>query len=154
MSKATDLQFGESIREVFSPIFRDYGFELQGDSAWDGHGEYFVTAKKDDIALNFYLSVTPLSPDCYCTLAVALSGKLAQKAVSKNRKANTSFDVMSIAEALDPDYKRPQGKIQTTQDLKAILGEEKKCLLKYCQGVLSGDMLIWSKVVKHFAELR
>jgi len=110
MSRATDLQFVESIKEIFGSVFQDYGFELQGEPSWDGHGEYFVTAKQDDIALSFYLSIIPRSPDCYCTLAVALSGKLAQKVNSKNRNADTNFDVMSIAEALDPDYMRPQGK--------------------------------------------
>jgi len=154
MSKATDLQFRESIREIFGPVFTDYGFGLQGESAWDGHGEYFVTAKQGDIVLNFYLSITPRSPVCYCTLAIALSGKLAQKATANKDEADTSFDVMSIAEALDLGYKRPQGKILTTQDLKEILEEEKKCLLKYCQGVLYGDVSIWPQVVKHFAELR
>ncbi len=31
MSKATDLRFRESIKEMFDPVFMDYGFELQED---------------------------------------------------------------------------------------------------------------------------
>ena len=152
MSKATDLQFRESIKEIFGSVFKDYSFELQGESLWDGHGEYFVTATHGDIALNFYLSVTPLSPVCYCTLAIMLTGKLAEKATSNKRKSHTGVDVMVIAERLDPDYKRPPGRIQTNQDLKEILEKEKECLLTYCQSILLGDVSIILKVVEELDE--
>ena len=152
MSKATDLRFRESIKEIFNPVFMDYGFELQGRSTWDGQGEYFVTATHGDIALNFYLSIIPQSPICYCTLAIKLSGRLAKIATSNQDQRPTSLDVMVLAEILDPNYKRPPGEIQTTQDLREMLEQEKACLLKYCQGVLSGDVSIWSKVIQGLDE--
>ena len=152
MREKLDTELLASIIEIFDPVFKDYGFELQREVTWDGHGEYSVSASKRDIALNFYLVVIPMSRSYYCSLGLQLSGKLAREATHNQDRQN--IDVMVIAECLDPDYQRPPMKIQTKQELQMILEREKEVLLKYCKGVLVGDVSIWSKVVNCLLEKR
>jgi len=149
MSKDKDLQFFQSIKDVFDIVFKDYGLVLQGEPVWSGDGEYKVTAKQGDIALNFYLSVTPMSPVCYCSLGIKLSGDLAKKATPGTHKwPMNSMDVLVVAEILDPNFQKPPMEIQTIDELRKILEIEKVCLLKYCQGILSGDVSIWPTLVE------
>ncbi len=150
MPNDIDLQFLQSIKEIFDPVFKDYGFELQGESVWNGHGEYLVIATHGDITLDFYLTVIPLSSVRYCSLGIKLSGKLAKKATAN--KHYHSVDVMVIAKVLDPDFQHPSMEIRTGQELKEILQKEKECLLKYCKDILSGDVSKWQKVVKYLEE--
>src|SRR6266545_3056891 len=117
MSKATDLQFLQSIKEIFDPVFKDYGFELRDEAVWSGQGEYLVTATHNDIALNFWLSVVPMSPVCYLTFAITLTGELAKKATSNQGQRDTSLGAINFAEVLEPDFKRPPDEIQTNQEL-------------------------------------
>jgi hypothetical protein len=152
MREKLDTELLPSIIKTFGSVFTHYGFELQRAVTWDGHGEYSVTASKRDVALNFYLVVIPMSRFYYFSLGLQLSGKLAREATHNQESQN--IDVMVIAECLDPDDQRPSMKIQTKQELQMILEREREVLLKYCKGVLEGDISIWPKVVSCVQEKR
>ena len=150
MPKDNDIQFVQSIKQVFDPLFEDYGFELQNEAVWDGRGEYTVRASKADMALIFYLGLTPSS--YLCSLGINLSGQLAEKATPNKHYRN--IGVTAIATSLDGDYKYSPKYIQTKEELIEALQKEKEDLLKYCKLVLSGDVSIWSEVVNRLEDQR
>lgn len=60
MPKENNIPFLSLIKEIFDPIFKDYGFELQEEARWNGMGEYVVTAQKGELELSFYLGISQL----------------------------------------------------------------------------------------------
>lgn len=144
MPKENDIPFLEIIKETFSSIFEEYGFELQDEVVWTGMGEYIITARKEDIELNFYLGVSQLF--YYCSVGIRLSGKLGKRATAnpKYRKMGIS----TIAKCLDPEYKPSRKSSQTSEEVKQQFENRKDDLLKYCKNILSGDVSIWPTVVK------
>ena len=60
MPKEKDIPFLSIIKETFGSVFEEYGFELQEEAVWTGMGEYIITAKNGDVALNFYLGLSQL----------------------------------------------------------------------------------------------
>ena len=150
MSKDQDLQFVQSVKEVFDSVFKEYGFEFQNDAIWNGKGEYTVKASKTDLELIYYLGLTPTF--YLFSLGINLLGQLAEKATLN--KHYHSIGVTAIAKCLDKDYKYSPSRIQTKEELIEALKKEKVDLLKYCQGVLSGDVSTWSEVVNCLEEQR
>jgi hypothetical protein len=144
MPKETDIDFLSIIKEVFDPVFKDYGFVLSNEMKWDGQGEDSVTASKDSIDLVFYVGVSQLF--YYCSVGIKLSGELAEKATS--RVGYRGLGVAAIAEALDPSYKQRRKAAQTKEEVREMFEAEKEDLLKYCSDILSGDVSSWSRIVK------
>ncbi len=144
MPRENNIPFLPLIKEIFSSVFKDYGFNLQEVAIWNGMGEYVVTAQKDDIELNFYLGISQLF--YYCDLGLKLSGELGERASTDPKYR--SLDVSAIAECLDPAYKPPRKMPQTKEEVKQTFENQKAELLKYCKDVLSGDISIWPVVVK------
>jgi hypothetical protein len=144
MPKENDIPFLEIIKEVFDQVFTEYGFELQGEAKWNGMGEYEITATKEDIALNFYLGLSQLF--YYCDVSLALSGELGKRATADPKYRRIGASV--IARCLDPMYQRSTKMPQTKEEVKQKFEERKEDLLKYCSGILTGDISIWPKVVK------
>ena len=144
MPKDPNIQFVESIKTVFSPVFKEYGFELQEEVTWNGAGEDTVRASKKDIALVYYLGHTPQF--YLCSLGISLSGQLAERATPIKHYYNMS--VAGIAHYLDENYKSTSINVYTKEDLIRALEQEKEVLLTYCKDVLSGDVSIWSELVK------
>lgn len=144
MPKEQDIPFLTIIQETFGSVFEDYGFELQSEVKWSGMGEYIITAKKDDIELNFYLGMSPLF--YYCSVGIKLSGKLGERATTDPKFRN--MGVSAIAKCLDPYYYNPSRKSpQTSEEVKLDFENYKEDLLKYCKNILSGDVSIWPTVV-------
>lgn len=144
MPRENNIPFLPLIKEIFSSVLKDYGFDLQEEAIWTGMGEYVITAQKDDIELNFYLGTSQLF--YYCDLGLKLSGELGKKATPdpKYRKLGVSV----IASCLDPEYTHSRKMPQTKEEVKQTFEKQKAELLKYCIGVLSGDISIWPVVVK------
>jgi hypothetical protein len=114
MPKEKDIPFLLIIKEIFGSLFEEYGFELQDEAVWTGRGEYIITAKKDDIELNFYLGLSQLF--YYCTVGLKLSGVLGERATTDSKYRNLGLDV--IAECLDPEYKPSRKSPQTSEEVK------------------------------------
>jgi hypothetical protein len=150
MPKEPDIQFLESIKRVFAPVFKEYGFELQEEVVWNGAGEDTVKAIKKDIALVYYLGHTPQF--YLCSLGISLSGQLAQKATSIKHYYN--MGVTGIAHYLDENYQFTGINVYNNEDLIRALEQEKEVLLTYCKNILSGDISVWSEVVKRSEEFR
>jgi hypothetical protein len=131
------------IKEGFDSVFRDYGFELQGDLVLSGGGENIITASKGGIDLLFYLGASPLF--YYCNISIKLSGDIAEKATSNLGYRHLS--VSSVARCLDPNYKRPSKGAQTKEEVIGLFEIEKEDLLKYCKDILLGDVSFWSSIV-------
>ena len=148
MPKEQDIPFLTIIQETFGSVFEDYGFELQGEAVWTGMGEYIITARKDDIELNFYLGISPLF--YYCSVGIKLSGELGERATTDPKFRD--LGVIVIAECLDPEYKLSRKSPQTSEEVKQDFENRKEDLLKYCKDILSGDVSIWSTVVKCLKE--
>ena len=144
MPKEKDIPFLSIIKETFGSVFEDYGFELQDEAIWTGMGEYIITARKADIELNFYLGLSQLF--YYCSVGIRLSGKLGKKATSDPKYRN--MGVSTIAQNLDPEYEPSRKGQQTSEEVKREFENRKEDLLKYCRDILSGDVSIWSSVVK------
>ena len=143
MPKEQDIPFLTIIQETFGSVFEDYGFEPQGEAVWTGMGEYIITARKDDIELNFYLGISQLF--YYCSIGIKLSGTVGERATPDPKFCN--LGVIVIAECLDPDYKLSRKSPQTSEEVKLDFENRKEDLLKYCKDILSGDVSIWSTVV-------
>jgi hypothetical protein len=150
MFKNPDIQFLESIKKVFEPIFNEYGFELQEEVVWNGAGEDEIRATKKDIALVYYFGHTPRF--YLCNVGIRLSGELAERATSIRHYHN--MGVTGIAHYLDKDYNFTGIDVYTNEDLIQALEQEKEMLLKYCKDILSGDVSVWSEVVKRSEEYR
>jgi hypothetical protein len=144
MPKENDIPFLEIVKETFGSVFDDYDFELQGDATWTGMGEYIITARKDDIELNFYLGVS--QPFYYCSLGIRLSGKLGKRATSDQKYRN--IGVSTIAQCLDAEYKPSRKSPQTSVEVKQNFENIKEDLLKYCQDILTGDVSIWPTIIR------
>jgi hypothetical protein len=128
MPRENNIPFLPLIKEIFSSVFKDYGFNLQEEAIWNGMGEYVVTAQKDDIELNFYLGISQLF--YYCDLGLKLSGELGKRATPdpKYRK----FGISVIASCLDPEHKHSRKMPQTKEEVKQSFENLKEDLLKYC----------------------
>jgi hypothetical protein len=148
MPREQDIPFLTIIQETFGSVFEKYSFELQGEAKWSGMGEYILTAKKDDIELNFYLGVSQLF--YYCSVGIRVSGKVGEKATTDPKFRNMGVSV--IAKCLDPDYKPSTKSPQTSEEVKQDFENRKEDLLKYCKDILSGDVSIWKTVVKCLKE--
>jgi hypothetical protein len=144
MPREDNIPFLPLIKELFDPIFKDFGFNLTEEVKWDGMGEYVITAQKGDIVLNFYLGISQLF--YYCDLALKLSGELGKRATSGTKYLELSVSV--IAECLDPDYKTSGKMPQTKDEIKLAFESRKEELLKYCGGILSGDVSNWQRAIK------
>jgi hypothetical protein len=144
MSKEKDIPFLEIVKETFSSVFEDYGFELQDKVIWTGMGEYIITARKGEIELNFYLGVSQLF--YYCSVGIKLSGKLGKRATNDTKFRN--IGVSKIAKCLDPEYNPSRESPQTSEEVKQKFENIKKDLLKYCQDILLGDVSVWPTVIR------
>lgn len=145
MPKEKDIPFYSIIKETFGSVFEEYGFELQQDEAvWSGMGEYLISVQKGDIELNFYLGLSPLF--YLCSVGIRLSGVLGERATPDPKYRN--MGVSTIAECLDPEYKSSRKDSQTSEEVRQTFENQKEDLLKYCNTILSGDVSIWSTVVK------
>ena len=149
MPREKDIPFLTIIQETFGSVFEDYGFELQGEAIWTGMGEYIITAKKGDIALNFYLGMSQLF--YYCSVGIELSGDVGERATIDPEFRDIGISV--IAECLDPEYKISRKNPQTSEEVKQDFKNRKEDLLKYCKDILSGDVSIWPTVVKCLKEI-
>lgn len=150
MPRENDIPFLPLIKEVFNSVFEDYGFELQEEAKWNGMGEYVITAQKENIELNFYLGISQLF--YYCDVGLKLSGQLGERATGDPKFRRLGISV--IAECLHPEYKPSRKMPQTKEEVKQAFENDKEDLLKYCKGVLSGDVSIWATVVKCLKEKR
>ena len=144
MPKEKDIPYLEIIKETFGPVFEDFGFELQKEVVWTGMGEYIITARKTDIEMNFYLGVSQLF--YYCSVGIRLSGKLGKRATGDPKFRN--LGVSTIAKYLDPGNNPSRKNPQTSEEVKKQFESRKEELLKYCNGILLGDVSVWSTVVK------
>ena len=142
MPKDPNIQFLPLIEEVFDSVFKEYGFEIQGDIGWV-ENEDVVTIKKNDIALIFHLGRAQLFYSC--SLGIKLSGELAEKATSN--LDYRGLGVTAIAKCLDASYKQSLKKAQTKEELKELLENNKEVLLKYCKDILLGDVSVWQSLV-------
>jgi hypothetical protein len=149
MPREKDIPFLTIIQETFGSVFEDYGFELQGEAIWTGMGEYIITAKKGDIALNFYLGMSQLF--YYCSVGIELSGDVGERATIDPEFRDIGISV--IAECLDPEYKISRKNPQTSEEVKQDFKNRKEDLLTYCKDILSGDVSIWPTVVKCLKEI-
>ena len=143
MPKEKDIPFLEIIKEIFGPVFDDYGFELQDKAVWSGDGEYIITAKKIDIELNFYLGVSQLF--YYCSAGIKLLGELGKRGTTDIKYRN--IGISTIAKCLDSEYKPFRESSQTSEEVKQQFENIKEDLLKYCKGILSGDVSIWPTLI-------
>ena len=150
MFKNSEIQFLESIKKVFEPVFHEYGFELQDEVVWNGAGEDQVRARKDDITLVYFLGHT--RQFYLCSLSIFLSGQLAEKTTPFRHYHHMA--VTSIAHYLDKDFQFTGIQVYTNEDLIRALEQEKEVLLKYCREILSGDLSIWPEVIKRSEEYR
>ena len=114
MPKEKDISFLSIIIETFGPVFEDYGFEFPNQAKWNDSGEYVVTTQKGDVALNFYLGVSPHL--YYCSTGIKLSGELGERATSDPKFRN--MGVSTIAECLDPEYQPSRGSAQTSEEVR------------------------------------
>ena len=150
MFKNPDVQFLESIKKVCGQVFDEYGFELQAEVVWNGAGEDEVRARKNDITLVYFLGHTRQS--YLCSSSIFLSGELAEKTTPIRHYHHMA--VTSIAHYLDKDFQFTGVRVYTNEDLVRALEQEKEVLLKYCKGILAGDLSIWPEVVKRSEEYR
>jgi len=150
MFKNPEIQFVESIKKVFEPVFKEYSFELREEVVWNGAGEDTVRANKKDIALVYYLGHTPKS--YLCSVGISLSGELAKQVTSIRHYHN--MGVTGIAYYLDKDFNFTGIDVYNNEDLINALEQEKKLLLKYCKDILSGDVSIWTEIIKRSEEER
>jgi hypothetical protein len=150
MYQNPDVQFLESVRKVFDPVFKEYGFELHEEVVWNGAGEDTVRASKGDISLVYFFGHTRRF--YLCSLSIFLSGQLAERTTPIRHYHHMA--VTSIAHYLDKDFQFSGIDIYTNEDLIRALEQEKEVLLKYCKDILSGDLSIWSEVVKRSEEYR
>ena len=65
-----------------------------------------------------------------------------------------NLGVSVIAKCLDPDYKLSRKSPQTSEEVKQAFENRKEDLLKYCKGILSGDVSIWPTVVDRLKEMK
>ena len=150
MPKDQNIPFLSIVKEVFDSVFIEYGFNLQGEVVWDGHGEYSITAKKDDIALTFYLGIAPLF--YLCDIGLELSGKLGEMATDNPKYRRIGVHV--IAECLDPEFKSQNEMPQTKDEVEQTFRSRKEELLKYCENILQGDVSSWTSVVEKLTKER
>jgi hypothetical protein len=150
MFKNPDIQFVESIKKVFEPVFKEYGFELQEEVVWNGAGEDEVRARKNDITLVYFLGHTRRS--YLCSLSIFLSGQLAERTTPIRHYHHMA--VTAIAHYLDKDFQFSGIDVYTNEDLIRALEQEKEVLLKYCKEILSGDLSIWPEIVERSEEYR
>lgn len=148
MPREKNIPFREIIEDIYDPIFKNYGFVIQGEPEWSGNGEYKITAEKDDMKLNFHLGISRLF--YYCDVGIELSKELKKKTHSDIGKAGLS--VITIATCLDPAYKVSKKASQTKEEVTEKFNSSKETLLKYCKGILSGDLSDWIKVVNSLKE--
>ena len=125
MFKNPDVQFLESIRKVFEPVFREYGFELQEEVVWNGAGEDEVRARKNDIMLVYFLGHTPRF--YLCSSSIFLSGQLAERTTPIQHYHHMA--VTAIAHYLDKDFQFSGIDVYTNEDLIRALEQEKEVLL-------------------------
>ena len=148
MPKEKDIPFLSIIKETFGSVFEEYGFELQEEAVWTGMGEYIITAKNGDVALNFYLGLSQLF--YLCSVGIKLSGELGERATPDSKYRN--MGVSTIAECLDPEYKLSRKNPQTSEEVKQEFEDRKEDLLKYCKDILSGDVSVWPAIISRLKE--
>jgi hypothetical protein len=150
MYKNPEVQFLESIRKVFEPVFHEYGFELQDEVVWNGAGEDTVTASKGDISLVYFFGHTQRF--YLCSSSIFLSGQLAERTTPIQHYHHMA--VTTIAHYLDKDFQFTGIHVYTNEDLIRALEQENEILLKYGKDILSGDLSLWTEVVKRSEEYR
>ena len=148
MSKDHELDFLQLVSETFDSVFKKYAFRFQKESIWSSRGRYHTTsAVKGDIELVFYLA--EISEFCHLSIQIRVSGKSAEKVTSKTFR---NISIGEIARRIDPKYSHRDNEIRTKQDLKEALEAGKECLLRYCEGILLGDVSSWLNVVNAYIE--
>ena len=148
MPKEENIPFQAIIENIYDPVFKDYGFEIHGEPEWSGNGEYKITAKKDNMKLIFYLGISHLF--YYCDVGIKLSNELQEKI--NNETGKGSLTVNTIATCLDAEFTLSKKASQTKEEIIEKFNSHKETLLKYCQGILSGDLSDWVKVVNCLKE--
>jgi hypothetical protein len=144
------IDFAAIVKDVFDPVFKEYGFEPKNEAVWDGRGEDVFTASKQDMELNFYLSTLPGAYSC--SVGLRLLGELAKKATPYSNYRD--MDVTVLAERLNPGFKRTDKDAQTNEEVKALLEEKREVLLKYCSDILKGDVSSWTGVAAQMKKNR
>ena len=147
MPKETNIDFLSIIREVFDPIFKEFGLIINDQTPWDGRDKYSVSASNDSIDLIFYLGASQLY--YHCSLQIKLTGEMANKATKHVN--HRQLGVATIACNLDPKYEKSPKGAQTVEEVKAMLEANKDDLLKYCSDILSGDVSSWSRIADRLA---
>jgi hypothetical protein len=143
-----NIDFAAIVKEVFEPVFKEYGFKPKNEAVWDGRGEDVFTAAKQNMELNFYLSW--FMGAYSCSVGLRLLGELAEKATPYSDWRD--MDVTVLAERLNPSFKRTSKDAQTHEEVKALLEEKREVLLKYCSDILKGDVSSWTAVAAQMAE--
>jgi len=143
MPKDPDLKLIPAVEEIFGPVFKEYGFELQSRESQLEY-ENKVVAKKGGIELVFRLGGTQMF--YLCSIGIRLSGELGEKVSSDPRYREIGASV--IAKRLNPGYESPTKHIQTKEDLHRTLEADKAELLKYCKDILMGDITPWQEALK------
>ena len=148
MPRDPNVDFLAIIKDVFSPDLSDYGFTLQDEVTWNGAGEYTIIATKSDIDLNFHIGISPMF--YYCSMGIKLSGEAGEKATPHAKYR--SMDISTLAEGLDPNYKRISKGAQTKEEVKESFEAEKDDLLTYCKDILLGDVSSWTPIANQMAK--
>jgi hypothetical protein len=141
MPKEQNIDFLSIIKEVFDPVFKEFGLLINNELAWDGRGESSVMVSNKDVDLIFYVGISPLF--YYCSVSIR---------PTKEKGDPQGLDVAAIAKAKEPTYKRRPMGAQTREEAKKMFEIEKEDLLKYCRDFLVGDLSSWSKISKIVAE--
>ena len=150
MPKESNIDFLPIISDVFDPVFQRFGFELQSETTWNGQEENLLTASKEGLELIFYLANSPVF--YYCTVALHVEGELAKKATPHSKYH--SLDISTIAEQLDPQFKPSLKGAQTHEEVRMLFEVPKVILLKYCSGILAGDVSAWTPVAEQMRKKR
>src|SRR5262245_55945807 len=100
MFKNPDVRFLESIKEVFEPVFKEYGFDIHEEVVRNRAGEDEVKARKNDITLVYFLGHT--RQFYLCSSSIFLSGQLAERATPIRHYHHMA--VTAIAHYVDKDF--------------------------------------------------
>lgn len=142
MPREKNIPFRTIIEKIYDPVFKDYGFEIQGNPTSSGNGEYKISAQSKNIELNFYLGTSRRF--YYCDVTIKLSGELKEKV--RGNFGEGGLSVVTIATCLDPDFKVSKKASRTNEEVIEKFHTRKDTLLKYCRGILSGELSDWLKV--------
>jgi hypothetical protein len=148
MPKDPNIDFLSVIKEVFSPVFNEYGFVLRDETNWNGQGESTISASKGDVEITFYIGTSKLF--FYCSAGIKLSGELGEKATSHVDYRN--MGISALAKGMNPNYKSNNKGAQTKEEVKEAFEAERDDLLKYCKNILLGDVSSWTPIANQMAE--